>query len=499
MATNTTDPVMGLTIPTVGQEPGPAYASDISGDLTKIAEHTHTGASNTDGYQIPAAGLNINADISMQDHNLTNARSVRMQSQSGTLSGTGDVSCIYVDGGNLWFNNSTGTPVQITAGGAVDVTVAASYTIDAVSTNLTIPYTALYNIVNVNSSSSAVTITLPAANTVAGGRYFIIKDIQGSAATNNITIRTNGDTFNGGATSITISTPFQAVMVVGDGISVWGTYPFDKSAYEQGDGYLTFNGNTFATAPGIKMNGETCIYLGSNASIISYGTGQYGGIRNNGTLTSQGVIYHATGDNDYFASGSQFNLTAGAQAEFGAGSTVLMSQPPIFINTQIRTLVNSIINGFSYGAAGNWAPLYSGGLLCGVVGSTWVIPLIKVHNGATLSSISISFRVGSSHLPATGPSIQMLRVNAVTSVNSYMSNTNPTQYYSLPGNANAYYNNGNINTLTFTCNENNVIDNTTYEYILVLVDESGSGSAGGNTYYSPVCSFTNITSLGWSI
>lgn len=71
-------------------------------------------------------------------------------------------------------------------------------------------------IVGVDASGGAVTVTLPSALCVTG-RGYIIKDIGGSAASNNITVATEGaETIDGSATD-TIDTNYGSAGYFSDG------------------------------------------------------------------------------------------------------------------------------------------------------------------------------------------------------------------------------------------------------------------------------------------
>ena len=212
---------MGLTIPTPGVTAGPEYAVDISDDLGTIANHTHTGASNNDGNQIPSAGINFNADLSAQSNNLTSLRSTRFADQSQVLAGIGDVGCVYEKSGDLWYNNSNGVPVQITSGSSL-IAPVGGYTSQQISTNLTINSSSSTILVSADSTSNTITVTLPLANSVAAGRFYIIKDRKGTAATNSITVTPNGaNTIDQANTSVVIRDNFGALCVVSDGTSNW--------------------------------------------------------------------------------------------------------------------------------------------------------------------------------------------------------------------------------------------------------------------------------------
>lgn len=122
----TNSPNMTLPIPGVGTEQGPDYAFDINSALTLIDQHDHSPGK---GVQITPAGLNINNSLDMQVNNIINVKDIVFspQSSNSTLLG------LYVAPGtesptplgDLWFNDSAGNAVQITAGGAVNATIAS--------------------------------------------------------------------------------------------------------------------------------------------------------------------------------------------------------------------------------------------------------------------------------------------------------------------------------------------------------------------------------------
>lgn len=222
MATNVTTPNLGLVVPTPGQEPGPAYAIDVSDALVKIDGHTHTGASNSDGAMIPAAGLNFNADITAQNHNLTSLRSTRFTNQSGALLGVGDVGCVYERAGDLWYNNAAGVPIQLTAGPSVISALATSYAILIIATNHTINPTDPQNFFGTDTTTAILTLQLPASSSVPPGRFYVVKDATGAAATHNITIaRAGSDTIEGTAANYVLSVAHQNLLFVNDGLGNW--------------------------------------------------------------------------------------------------------------------------------------------------------------------------------------------------------------------------------------------------------------------------------------
>lgn len=110
-------PNMNLPVPIVGVEPGPAYASDVNNSLTIIDQHNHTAGS---GVLITPAAININADLSINDNNLTLVRSLNFLSQASPLTGAApDLGCLYESGVDLYFNDGSGNQIRITESGSV--------------------------------------------------------------------------------------------------------------------------------------------------------------------------------------------------------------------------------------------------------------------------------------------------------------------------------------------------------------------------------------------
>lgn len=116
MAFTTSSTYMLLPVPQVGIDPGPQWATDVNSCLTIIDQHDHTPGS---GIQITPSGLNINNDLTFSNNNATNVRSIRLFPQASALVGATDIGCVYAILGDLYYNNSSGVPVQITNGGSI--------------------------------------------------------------------------------------------------------------------------------------------------------------------------------------------------------------------------------------------------------------------------------------------------------------------------------------------------------------------------------------------
>lgn len=108
---------MNLPVPVVGVAPGPDWASDLNACLTLVDAHDHSSGS---GVQITPAGLNINSDLTMgMTNNLINTRSVRFTDQSVPIAVATDLRAVYAVNGDLYWNNGTLFPVQITSGNSI--------------------------------------------------------------------------------------------------------------------------------------------------------------------------------------------------------------------------------------------------------------------------------------------------------------------------------------------------------------------------------------------
>lgn len=216
-----TTPNMLLDLPIVSVTLGPEWATELNAALTKVDLHDH---SSNKGVKITPSGLNINADLTIASNHLTNIKSSRFTDNLTTLTTPADVRSLYTVNGNLYYNNGAGTPVQITSGVVIPVSsdgISRAYETTDISSNTTISPSNTFSYIEVDTSTS-VQITLPSAAAVASGRFYVIKDVTGSADTNNITIvLTGGDTIDGVAASSVIDVNFASFTLVSDGISNW--------------------------------------------------------------------------------------------------------------------------------------------------------------------------------------------------------------------------------------------------------------------------------------
>lgn len=112
----TLSPNMNLILPTVGQEPGPTWASDLNTSLSILDTHDH---SSGNGLTITPAGITISSDLSFIANNATNLRSSRYSSQVSALALPTDLNAFYVLNGDAYFVDGLGNNIRFTQGGSI--------------------------------------------------------------------------------------------------------------------------------------------------------------------------------------------------------------------------------------------------------------------------------------------------------------------------------------------------------------------------------------------
>lgn len=108
-----TTPNMGLVLPAVGVTIGPTWAYDLNTALEVVDNHDHTAGN---GRQIVTQAIDIDAALTFNGFDAEAVGRVGLVSQAATdaLPAT-----VYVVGGDLFYNNAGGTPVQLTIGGSI--------------------------------------------------------------------------------------------------------------------------------------------------------------------------------------------------------------------------------------------------------------------------------------------------------------------------------------------------------------------------------------------
>lgn len=210
---------MNLDLPTVSVTLGPEWASQLNEALELIDGHDHSSGKGT---KVTPAGLNINADLSLEEFRLTLAKSVKFDDQASTLTGAAHASSVYSKSGNLYFTNGSGVAVQITDGSAIITAPSStdSFEYEAFANSPTIGDSDTVVVLGMDTTASR-TVTLPSASAVAPGRLYVVVDVDGLSETNPITIAADGTDTILGESTLTVDSNFAATFLVGDGVSKW--------------------------------------------------------------------------------------------------------------------------------------------------------------------------------------------------------------------------------------------------------------------------------------
>lgn len=314
MANTTTSPAMSLPIPIVGIDPGPQWAIDVDSCLTIIDGHNHSAGQ---GNPVTPSGLNISSDLTFNNNNATAVRSLRFQSQSTTLGLISDVGCVYEVTGNLWYNNGSGVPVQITNGSSI-VGTAGSIT------GLVPPASASYN------TGSATFIWQSDANTPANLDAASVLFRNLSAGSNAVTL--NPPSSLGSNYSLTLPTipASQMFMTLDNAGNMAAPWAVDNSTIEVASGTTVQVKDGGITDAKIQAGGLNTPSYANNSvttikrapTVISFGSssGSYNNATNGETLatfvnitsTGKGVQIQLTsvpGTSEAFS--AYFNANAG--------------------------------------------------------------------------------------------------------------------------------------------------------------------------------------------
>lgn len=418
---------MALSLPIVGTTAGPTWASMLNTALTLVDAHDHSSGK---GVQITPAGLNINTDLSINSNNINAVRSLRLFANTSAVNGISDIRNVYVLNDNLYYNNASGTAVQITSGSSINAAGIATnvFPTTTISANTTILNTDTFTYLLVNTAASR-NITLPAASAVTAGRYYVVKDVAGFSDANPITIiRAGSDSIDGVSGNKTLSTPKGSWFIVSNGSNAWHLFSSITDSF---------------TTLGV-------VTIGSGSNLI-VGSGGAATIASGGTLTIAGSSYFPA---------------------YGSARTRTI---------QFMPALGLTFTGWGIGESAVASTANAGNGL---------FVAVPTHNGATLSSITMYYSISASKFPSIG--LLKLKVRRTDNAANLLDLTS-TGFQSVPGtNAATYYQGGAIVSATFTPDQNNIIDNTQYTYHLFVVDETGTGATTGNAIYGFQANYTNI-------
>jgi hypothetical protein len=224
------------------------------------------------------------------------------------------------------------------------------------------------------------------------------------------------------------------------------------------------------------------IYLSSGSQLAVLNTGaiavETGGninIQTGGTLTASG------------AAAIQINTLGGLVLEtandfvqFGTAHT-----------RNIWSLFTPMYMGSGWEWFANSPDLYT----TNTSGSYLFFQLSPFHNGATLTQVNVRFFVNGPHtaIPTQLPQLQVYQMSGDGQTASLSTST--IQTYSPAPISGPNWDTGLLyRTLTFNCNQNNVINTGAFTYFAQLTDETGLHAVAGNLYQQYELVFTTINS-----
>lgn len=179
MSNTTPSPNMNMPVPVVGTDPGSDWATNIDACLSIVDSHNHASGQ---GVQVTPSGLNINADLPFGGNNATTLRSTRFSSQGSPLAGGSDLDCLYVSGGDLYYNDGSGNQIRLTQAGTINLVTSGAYT-------PTITYTHVSGGTATFTSNSITAYYIRVANVVQVSIYqqFTTSAYSGSSGSYSVT------------------------------------------------------------------------------------------------------------------------------------------------------------------------------------------------------------------------------------------------------------------------------------------------------------------------
>jgi hypothetical protein len=371
----------------------------------------------------------------------------------------------------------TGSGGNLSIGGTLTVTNGINATFIAVNGDVTV-------------TGEITTDNLDATGTVTLGPTEATSLIVDGSATVGTSLAV------GGASVFTGQVDALATLEAHGPVHVQSTMGIDGVVTMTSSSNLTFNAgssiNGFITQGDLVIKGTAVVEFGSAASL-------------NVDQTAIATFNLGSASSLALQSGAIIESVAGTiQAD--AESTVIINATtyevaafPTFVTPQTKFIASPCSAGSAVGAnlytfdcssqiiAGGGAQHVSTN-----ASTNWLNIPLRVHNGATLTGISVTFAVLVTHsnLPATLPAFLIWRSDGVQLKSTGAASPNPL-------NAAAWNFGGNTQSFAISLNQFNVIDTSQYTYALQIIDEYGTNSQVGNIFQQAVCSFTSITSTEW--
>lgn len=120
---------------------------------------------------------------------------------------------------------------------------------------------------------------------------------------------------------------------------------------------------------------------------------------------------------------------------------------------------------------------------------------LRVHHGATLTSVAFSFVVASSHLPTTLPQFRVFACGGGVKTPLRAGAQGYASFTPTPASGAAWFAAGAVQTFTYTPDATIVIDTSKYTYWAEVIEESGNNALPGNIFVDATCTFQLIADL----
>lgn len=311
---------MNMPIPIVGIDPGPDWALNYNVSLTLVDGHDH---SNGNGVQITPTGLNINADLPFNSNNAVDLKSVRFAAQSSFPAVAPNLTCVYVIGADLYYNDANGNQIRITQSGTV---AGSSGTITGLPSGTA---SASYN------SLSQTFVFQSASNTPANidGGSILIREVAASA--NAVTV-SSPPSLSGNYTLVlpTGLPASQKIMTLDNAGNIAAAYDVDNVTIEIASNNLQVKDLGISTAK-IANNAVGTAQLANNA--VTTNQIADGSV----TLIKQAGRSLGTGAGQVSYSG---NVTS-TSVNPGSGTVTLCSLSATIVNSPMRIFIQDTGNG----------------------------------------------------------------------------------------------------------------------------------------------------------
>lgn len=367
---------MNLTLPTVDSTIGPTWANQLNTAITTIDAHDHSSGKGT---QIPTSGLNINADLSLNNFSLSSVGSINFNSLTSSLSTTNSV---YVKDGDLYFTDAAGNAVRLTASGNINTGSIGGIGGDYVSASATVYYTdSTLKYTFLDSASDPATIVvgpITATNITSSGTITTSGAVTVSGATTlNGTTTIAGTTTVSGDATFTGNTSGRGIVPVGAILPLMshlaGITNVTATTAADSNGYVTCAGQTIvdATSP---MNGVVIPNINNSVFIMGSGTAGTTGGANSITLSTVNLPSHTH------------------TIDHGHSNTFALSNATVPSSTHTHNIAHAHMWGY-FDNNGSIDALYSRNTLDDSVTTTvsdWIMNFSTFATGSGLNTVTTS-------------------------------------------------------------------------------------------------------------